>query len=65
MPPSALPVNWKVAVLLLLTAVGLAVIVVSGGTVSITQVNEAIAPVLPALSIARTRKVCAPSARPL
>src|SRR5436190_2599675 len=70
-PPSTLasnvpPVSVLVAVNVaeLTTAVldGAAVIVVSGGVLSTTQVNDAgVASVLPAESRARTSKVCEPS----
>jgi hypothetical protein len=49
-----------------LGSLGCAVIVVSGAVVSIVQVKLAgEASVLPAVSVARTSKVCEPSARPV
>ena len=61
--PVSVAVNENVGVLSVVVAVGPAVIVVSGGVVS--TVNDRLAgvgSVLPAASVARTSKVCAPSA---
>jgi hypothetical protein len=64
LPPASIPVKLKFALLLFVGFVGLAVIEVSGATVSIVQVNEAgVASVLPVLVIARTWNVWLPSAR--
>jgi hypothetical protein len=54
----------KLAEPLPLTAAGADPIVVFGGTVSTVQPLLAVAPVLPAASVARTAKVWAPSASP-
>jgi hypothetical protein len=54
--------NAKRAAVLLLSADGPLAIVVVGATVSIVQAKPAGAPRLPASSVARTEKSCAPSA---
>ena len=62
--PASVAVNEKLGVVSLVTPLGPAVIVVSGAVVS--TVNDRLAGVgsmLPAGSIARTSKVCAPSAQ--
>jgi hypothetical protein len=63
--PLSLEVNANVAVVLDVVPTGPDVIVVCGGlaSVSTVQVNEAGAPVLPESSVARTWKLCVPSAR--
>ena len=63
--PPWLALKEKLAAAEPLGSLGCAVIVVSGATVSIVQVKLAgEASVLPAVSVARTSKVCEPSARP-
>ena len=65
-PPPSLPVKLKLAVALPAGLAGLAVMVVSGAAVSITQVKLAGVPsALPAASTARTWKVCEPSLSPV
>lgn len=64
MPPS-LPVKVNDADVLAVGLVGLDVIVVSGAVMSMSQVYDAgVGSTLPALSMARTSKVCEPSASP-
>jgi adenine deaminase len=59
-------VKLKLALVLLVTAAGLAVMVVSGNEVSIVQVKLAgVGSVLPAESVAWTWKVWLPAARAL
>src|SRR6185437_8397483 len=66
LPPGSEPVKLKLGVASLLGSAGCAVIEVSGAVVSTSQVKLAgEASVLPALSIARTEKVCDPSAKPV
>ena len=60
----SVPLKLKEAEALLVSAAGLTVIWVSGAIVSMLQLNVAgLGSVLPALSIARTSKLWAPSAR--
>ena len=62
--PASLAEKEKLEVAELLTLAGCAVIVVSGGVRSIVQSRLAgDASVVPAVSVARTRNVCGPSAR--
>ncbi len=64
--PPSLEAKEKSAFAELLGSLGCAVIVVFGAAVSIVQVKLAgVASVLPAASVARTWKVCEPSARPV
>jgi hypothetical protein len=59
-------VKAKLALVSGVVAAGPDVIVVSGATVSIVHVTLAgVASTLPDESVARTRKVCEPSARPV
>ena len=62
--PGSVLAKPKLAEPLLLTAGGVDPIVVFGGTVSTVQPLLAVAPVLPAASVARTAKVWAPSGSP-
>src|SRR5207247_917705 len=63
--PASVEVNWKLAVVSLVVTDGLTVIAVSGAVTSTVHVNEAgVASVLPTASVARTWKVCEPSATP-
>jgi adenine deaminase len=56
--PASVAVKLKLALVLLVSADGLAVIVVSGDVTSIVQVKLAgVASVLPSVSVARTWKV--------
>ena len=58
--------NENDAPVALVGSLGCAVIVVFGAAVSTVQVKEAgVGSVLPAASVARTSKVCEPSARPV
>ena len=59
------PEKVKVAWFWFVSAAGCESIETVGTVVSIVQLNEAAAPVLPAVSVARTWKVWVPSARPL
>jgi hypothetical protein len=64
--PASDEVNEKLAPVAFVGSVGCAVIEVFGGAVSIVQVKLAgVASVLPAVSVARTSKACAPSPRPV
>lgn len=66
LPLPSLPLKLNVALVLLLGLPGWLVIVVSGASISTTQVKLAGAPsTLPTLSIARTWKVCEPAAKPV
>jgi hypothetical protein len=60
--PVSVAVKEKLALVDVVGLAGFAVIVVSGAAVSIVQVLDAAAPVLPAASVALTWKVCEPSA---
>ena len=64
--PPSVELKEKLGVVPLDGSLGWAVIVVFGAAVSIVQVKLAgVASVLPAASVARTWKVCEPSARPV
>ena len=64
--PASVEENVNVAEVLATVPDGPAVIVVSGATVSTVHVRVAgVASVFPAASVARTRKVCEPWARPV
>jgi hypothetical protein len=64
--PASLAVNAKLALVLVTVPLGPEVMVVSGGVVSIVQLREAgVESVLPAASVARTRKVCVPFVKPV
>ena len=58
--PDSLAVKSKLTVALVVVAGGPFVIVVAGGVVSTTMVRLAVVPRLPAVSVARTSKVCVP-----
>ena len=64
--PTSDELNVKLALVSAVGSVGFVRMKVSGPVVSTTQVKLAgVASILPAASIARTWKVCEPSARPL
>ena len=64
-PASSSAVNANSASADLLSLGGEAVMVVAGAVVSTVHVRVAALPWLPAASVARTWKVCSPSARPV
>ena len=64
--PLSVAVKLKLALVLVVDACGAAVMVVSGGVVSMVQVKLAgDASILPAASVARTWKVWLPAANPV
>jgi hypothetical protein len=64
--PASLETKEKLALVEALGLLGAAVMVVLGAAVSTVHVKvAALASTLPAVSIARTEKVCEPSASPL
>ena len=65
-PASALPASATVLLDWMLLSAGLVICGAAGATVSIVQLRLAgVGSVLPARSVARTWKLCPPSARPL
>jgi hypothetical protein len=63
--PALSALNANEALVEFVFAVGLDVIVTTGAVVSIVQVVEAMSLTFPAVSVARTWKVCVPAARPV